>query len=88
MTLTLYVLHALVFNLVVNRWKLIRPTGLDVALVFAGGFWVVAIVLAALWQQRFGIGPFEWVYRRFGGSTMPVVPEVPAGEPAEPTALR
>jgi uncharacterized membrane protein YeiB len=88
MTLTLYVLHALVFNLVVNRWKLIRPTGLDVALVFAGGFWVVAIVLAALWHQRFGIGPFEWVYRRFGGSTMPVVPEVPAGEPAEPTALR
>lgn len=66
-TLTLYVLHALVFNAVVVRWHLIRPTGLDVALGFAAGFWAVAIVLAALWQRRFGIGPAEWLYRKFGG---------------------
>jgi uncharacterized membrane protein YeiB len=91
MTLTLYVLHALVFNLVVTRWELIRPAGLDVALVFAAGFWVVAIVLAALWQERFGTGPVEWIYRKFGGSTIPAVPAVRAvhdEEPAEPTALR
>jgi uncharacterized protein len=69
-TLTLYVLHALVFNAVVIRWHLIRPTGLDVALGFAAGFWLVAIVLAAWWQRRFGIGPAEWFYRRFGGSTL------------------
>ena len=69
-TLTLYVLHALVFNLVVIRWHFIRPTGLDVALVFAGGFWVVGIVLATLWQRRFGIGPAEWIYRKFGGSNL------------------
>ncbi|MEO7369502.1 MAG: DUF418 domain-containing protein [Ilumatobacteraceae bacterium] len=73
-TLTLYVLHALVFNAVVIRWKLIRPTGLDVALVFAGGFWLVGIVLAAGWQSRFRIGPVEWVYRKFGGGALPVVP--------------
>jgi uncharacterized membrane protein YeiB len=85
MTLTLYVLHALVFNVVVIRWHLIRPTGLDVALAFAAGFWLVAIILAAWWQHRFGIGPAEWIYRRFGGSTLPVVPVVPA---PEPTALR
>ena len=69
-TLTLYILHALVFNLVVIRWHLIRPAGLDVALVFAGGFWVVGIVLAMLWQRRFGIGPAEWFYRKFGGSNL------------------
>ena len=69
--MTLYIAHAFVFNAVVTRWHLIRPTGLDVALAFAAGFWVVAITAAAWWQRRFGIGPAEWVYRRFGGSNMP-----------------
>ena len=58
MTLTLYVLHALVFNVVVIRWHLIRPTGLDVALVFAGGFWLVGDrarrVVAAAFRDRPG----------------------------------
>lgn len=63
MTLTLYVAHALVFNLVVGWLGWIRPTGLDTALVFAAGFWVVAIVVGSLWHRRFGIGPLEWVYR-------------------------
>ena len=67
-TLSLYVLHALVFNALVRWWHLIRPAGLDVALAFAAAFWVVAIIAAAMWQPRFGIGPAEWVYRRFGGS--------------------
>ena len=71
MTLTLYILHALVFNAVVHRWHLIRPAGLDVALVFAGGFWLVGIIAAARWQREFGIGPAEWFYRKFGGSTEP-----------------
>ena len=66
-TLTLYILHALVFNALVTHWHLIKPAGLDVALVFAACYWVVAIVAAALWQHRFGIGPAEWIYRRFGG---------------------
>jgi uncharacterized membrane protein YeiB len=70
-TLTLYILHALVFNAVVTRWHLIRPAGLDVALAFAGGFWIVAIIAASWWQRRYGIGPAEWVYRKFGGSNLP-----------------
>jgi uncharacterized protein len=74
MTLTLYILHALVFNAFVNHWHLIRPAGLDVALAFAAGFWLVGIIAAALWQRRFGIGPVEWIYRRFGGTNMPLVP--------------
>jgi uncharacterized protein len=76
-TLTLYVLHAFVFDAVVTRWHLIRPAGLDVALAFAGGYWLVAIVLAALWQRRFGIGPAEWFYRRFGGGSLPAFPTGP-----------
>ena len=76
-TLTLYVLHVLVFNALVARWHFIKPAGLDVALAFAGTFWLVAIVAAALWQRRFGIGPAEWVYRKFGGSNMPLVPTEP-----------
>jgi uncharacterized membrane protein YeiB len=72
MSLSLYLLHAIVFNAVVNRWHLIRPAGLDVALLFSGCFWLVAIVAAAWWQRRFGIGPAEWVYRKFGGAGAPI----------------
>jgi uncharacterized membrane protein YeiB len=65
-SLTLYLGHVLVFNLVVNRLEWVRPTGLDTALLLAFGYWIVAITAANLWQRRFGIGPAEWVYRRFG----------------------
>lgn len=79
-TLTLYILHALVFDALVIHWHLIKPAGLDVALVFAACYWVVAIVAAALWQQRFGIGPAEWIYRRFGGNSTQLL-VAPAPEP-------
>ena len=67
MTLTLYLAHILVFNLVVHWLGWIEPTGLDTALVFALAFWIVAIAAAAAWQRRFGLGPAERVYRAFGG---------------------
>jgi uncharacterized protein len=67
MTLTLYLAHVLVFNGVVDWLGWIEPSGLDVALLFAIGFWIVAIAAAAVWQRRFGIGPAERVYRAFGG---------------------
>lgn len=67
MTLSLYVLHVLVFNELVYRQGWITPTGLDTALVFAAGFWAVAILFGAWWNRFVGIGPLEWVYRRFGG---------------------
>ena len=66
-TLTLYVLHVLVFNLVVDWHHWVRPAGLDTALAFAGVFWVTAVVAATLWQRLVGMGPLERVYRRFGG---------------------
>jgi uncharacterized membrane protein YeiB len=67
LSLTLYVLHALLFDLLVNQLGWIRPTGLDTALLFAGCYWLVGITAAVMWQRRFGTGPFEWVYRRLGG---------------------
>lgn len=67
MTLTLYIAHILVFNLVVDWLDLVQPGGLATALVFALGFWVVAIASAAAWHRRFGRGPAERVYRAIGG---------------------
>ncbi|MEN9645332.1 MAG: hypothetical protein RL238_2001 [Actinomycetota bacterium] len=64
-TLTLYVLHVLVFNLVVDWLDWVQPGGLGTALAFAVGYWVVAIVLANLWHRTHEHGPLEWVYRRF-----------------------
>lgn len=64
-TLTLYVGHVLVFNLLVHWLDWVQPGALGTALVFAGVFWVCAVLAAALWTKRFGIGPLEWVYRRF-----------------------
>ena len=48
MSLTLYVAHALVFNLVVDWLGWIRPTGLDTALLFAAVYWIVAIAAAVV----------------------------------------
>jgi uncharacterized membrane protein YeiB len=67
MTLTLYVLHVLVFNLVVDWLGWIEPAGIDVALLFALGFWVLGIAVAVAWNRRFGTGPAERVYRALGG---------------------
>jgi uncharacterized membrane protein YeiB len=64
-TLTLYVAHVLTFNLVVDWLGWVRPTGLDTALLFAGSFWLAAVVAAWAWQRRFGTGPLERVYRAF-----------------------
>ena len=76
-TLTIYLAHVLVFNLLVTRWNLIQPAGLDVAIVFSGVFWLVAIIAAVWWQQQFEIGPAEWIYRKFGGGAMPPEPTAP-----------
>ena len=67
MTLTLYLLHVVVFIVLVREFGLIDPTGLDVALTFAVAFWIAAILGAVWWSKRFGMGPAEQLYRSFGG---------------------
>lgn len=64
-TLTLYVGHVLVFNLLVDWLDVVQPAALGTALVFALVYWVIAVTVAVVWNRRFGIGPLEWVYRRF-----------------------
>ncbi len=66
MTLTLYVGHVLVFNLLVNKLEWIEPDGLGTALLFAAAYWLIAVVAAVVWLRAFKIGPLEWLYRRFG----------------------
>ena len=67
MSLTLYIAHILIFNLVVDWLGWVEPAGLETALTFAFGFWLVAMVLGAMWHRRYGRGPVERVYRAVGG---------------------
>ncbi len=67
LTLSLYLIHIVVFNVFVDWCGWVRPTGLDTALVFAAVFWIAAITSAMVWQRRFARGPAEYVYRAFGG---------------------
>lgn len=67
MSLTIYLLHIVVFNLTVDWLGWVEPGGLGVAMTFAAVFWAGAIALAVWWQRRFGRGPAEYVYRAFGG---------------------
>ncbi len=67
LTLSLYLLHVLAFYIFVNWTHLISSSGLDTALLFAGGFWIFAIIIASWWQHHFGQGPVERLYRVIGG---------------------
>jgi uncharacterized membrane protein YeiB len=67
LTLSLYLAHVLVFELLVDWLDWVQPGGVGTALLFATGFWVVAVVIGMMWQRRFGRGPAEYVYRKFGG---------------------
>ena len=64
-TLTLYVLHALVFDLFVDRLKWVHPGGLATSLVFAAAFWSLAFAFANVWHLWKPVGPLERVYRQF-----------------------
>lgn len=63
MSLTIYLSHALVFNALVGR-DVVEPGGVGTALVFALSFWVIATAAAIAYEQRFGRGPAERLYRR------------------------
>jgi uncharacterized membrane protein YeiB len=67
LSLSLYVAHALVFELLVDRLRWVHPAGLDVAVAFAIAYWVIGLAVAAMWQRRFGRGPAERLYRWLGG---------------------
>ena len=63
MSLTLYVLHALLFELLVDQLGWIRPTGLDTALLFAGR------LLVGRHHRRRAVAPTVRQSGRSSGST-------------------
>jgi uncharacterized protein len=63
LSLTVYLAHALVFNLLVDWLDLIRPEGVGTALWFATLVWIGLIAAAVAYQRRYGRGPAERVYR-------------------------
>jgi uncharacterized membrane protein YeiB len=64
MSLTIYIGHALVFNLAVDTLEVLDPGGLGVALVAASVYWLVAIAASVAYQRRYGRGPVERLYRK------------------------
>ena len=38
------------------------------ALLFAAVYWLFAVAAATAIQRRFGIGPLEWIYRKFSSA--------------------
>jgi uncharacterized protein len=67
-TFTIYIAHALFFNLVVNRLELVSRTGLDTALTLSAAFLALAVVVALWWTHVIGQGPIERCYRWLTGS--------------------
>jgi uncharacterized membrane protein YeiB len=67
MTLSVYLLHVIFFNLLVHQLHWVGATGLDTALVLSLSFYVVALLLSNEWNKHFGLGPAERAYRIFGG---------------------
>ena len=63
MSLTIYLAHALAFNLLVDTLDIVQPGGIGTALACTAVFWVTATSAAFLYQQRYGRGPAERLYR-------------------------
>lgn len=67
LSLSIYVLHVLFFNLVVDWFGLVQGGSLVTALSLALAFYVPTIALASWWRRIFGAGPIERLYRLVGG---------------------
>lgn len=67
LTLSLYLLHVLVYYVFVEWTGWVSLSSVSAALLFALGFWIVAIAFGSWWHHRIGRGPAEVVYRAFGG---------------------
>lgn len=66
-TFSLYILHGLLPWFLVTIGVEHQRHGLVGSVLIAAVTWCVAVVLGALWQKRFTIGPLEWLLRKFGG---------------------
>ncbi len=64
MSLTIYLAHALAFNLSVDWLDIVEPGGIGTALACTLVFWLAATSAAVWYQRRYGRGPAEQLYRR------------------------
>jgi uncharacterized membrane protein YeiB len=64
MSLSIYILHALVFCLLVDWLDVISAGGLGTSLTFALAYWLLSTAAAVAYHKRFGRGPAEYVYRK------------------------
>lgn len=64
MSLTIYLGHALLFNLAVDWLDVIEPRGIGTALAATAVYWLTATALAVTYQRRHGRGPAETLYRK------------------------
>ncbi|PIE32496.1 MAG: hypothetical protein CSA55_03315 [Ilumatobacter coccineus] len=64
LSLSIYLVHGLVFNLMVDWLDLVQPGGLAISVSFTVIVWLVTIGMASAYQERFGRGPAETLYRR------------------------
>ena len=64
MSLTIYLAHTLVFNLVVDWLDLVEPRRLGTALAFAAGFWIVGDAAGACVPTPVRARPGRALYRR------------------------
>lgn len=67
MSLSLYVVHIVVFKLVVDVFSLVNSKGLGTALLLALATYVGGVCLAWVVLARRSHGPLEWLYRFAGG---------------------
>lgn len=67
MTLSMYLLHAVLADGLEAALDFDGSIGLVLALTIALAYWVVVVPLAALWRALVGLGPAERLYRAFGG---------------------
>jgi len=63
-SLTIYIVHALVFNLVTDWVGVLVPGSVEAAMVFAAVVVAISVPAAVWWARQFGRGPFEEIYRR------------------------
>jgi uncharacterized protein len=64
MSLSIYLAHALAFNLLVDWLDIVEPRGIGTAIACTVAFWLAATSAAIWYQSRHGRGPAERLYRR------------------------
>ena len=67
MSLSLYVLHIIVFKLVVDIFGVVNSKGLETALLLTAATYTAGLGLAWVVLGRRSYGPIEWLYRLAGG---------------------